>query len=444
MDNTAFIERLNMPCRFIRNLLWVTTPALLSLFMLSCVYDTTDPLHYDELYKKEYGYCREILNNYFIYRDLLPQDLDGFITVESLYLSVNEPFTEYLPKSLAADFLAFSNTTTDYTGIGIEIDSAGAGAVITHVFPNSPAAEKQLMRNDTILAIDSIGLAGVGLSKKNGYKKENNDTLKTLRIKRDTILHETIAFREYSIPIVYTDSIPCADSAIKPVAYIYVAALFDAVGGTASAAGQVANALTNTVWSAYTILDLRDNPGGMFNQSIETASKFVQAQTGIIKAKKWVDTSITADGFVQDTVFKDIDNNDYGNRTVYLLINDSTAGAAEIIVSCMRENDASCRIFGSKTFGLGLMQITAETPDSGIAKVTNAKIYSISGESYNGIGIVPDVTVSGSQYVLEAALDDIDPQIVSQNSTTINRIKEIRKKYRTRSRKPLCIKWLPE
>ena len=444
MYKTKFCSYFNLSFRLVRNLSLAVGVLFIPLSMMSCVYDTTDPSYYDDIFKKEYEYCKAFLNTYFLFRDSIPGNLDDFTSPDSLYLSVNDPYTEYVEKKDVQDFFDFANTKTENRNIGVEIDSVGTGVVITYVYPNSPAFEIQLQSGDTITEIDSLNLAGISLSTVEGYLKENKDTSKVLQIKRDTIRQVTVDFREFSIPVVYTDSIHCDDSTIKPVAYIYVAAFLDNTGGIIPTADEVGNALINTNWSTYTILDMRDNLGGLFGQSIEAVSKILPGNSEIIKLTKWVDTSITANGFLRDTTLKDIDNSDYSSRTFFLLANDSTAGVAEIMASGIRENIVSSKIFGSMTFGLGLMQIIVQTPDSGIAKVTNAKIFSITGESYNGIGIVPDVTITGSQDALEVALNDIDPQIVSQNTATINRIKELRIKYRTRSREGLCIKWVNE
>ena len=412
--------------------------------LLSCVYDTTDPYYYDEIFKKEYGYCKEFLNTYFLFRDSLPENLDAFTAPESLYLSVNESFTEYINPNEAQNFKDYLNTKTDKKGIGVEFDSVGIGVVITYVYPGSPASEKQLQYGDTILAIDSITLSGVSITTVKSYFEDINEITKTLQVKRDTIWLETITFIDYYKPAVYVDSITFNDSVEKVISYIYVAAFFQTGLIGTNTASEVSSALTNTQGSAYTILDLRDNLGGMFDQSLKVASKFLPNDGKIIKMKKWVDLSITEVGYVKDTTLTYVDDDDFGGRIYYLLVNDSTAGASEIVVSCIQENTVSHKIVGVNTYGLSLAQIIADTPDSGIAKVTNAEIFSITGGSYNGVGIDPDSPVTGGQDALEVALNDIDANIVSQNSNTINRIKELKKKHRTRNRKPLCFKWVNE
>ena len=417
---------------------------IIPLMLLSCVYDTTDPYYYDELYKKEYGYCKAFLNTYFLFRDSLPENLDAFTAPESLYLCVNDLFTEYVEKGDAPDFKDYSNTKTENKNIGIEIDSVGMGVVITYVYPNSPASEKQLQRGDTITAIDSISLAGVSMTTVNTYFEETGDTSKTLELKRDSTWLLTIGFKEYALPSVYVDSIVYDGSDTMIIAYIYIAAFLDISMNNKSTADEVKEALTNTQSAAYTILDLRDNLGGTLSQSVNVASNFLPDNGEIVKIKEWVDTSITSVGYVKDSILIDADDVDFGGRTFYLLVNDSTAGASEILVSCIQENAVNYKIVGIKTYGLGLAQILAETPDSGIAKVTNAEIFSITGGSYNCVGIDPDIIVPVGQDALEAALNDLNANIVSQNINTINRIKELREKHRTRNRKPLCIKWINE
>lgn len=406
------------------------------LILITCVYDTTDPYHYDEIYKKEFEFCKAFLDRYFYFRDSLPENPDTFSTLKNLYASVNDPFTEYIDISEIEDFLHYLRAKSE-TGLGIEIDSVAIGVVVSYVYPNSPGEQKQLQCGDTLVAVNDKSLSGINMITVKYYLGQTSGTTKIVQIKRDSIWQDTIELSEYFIPPVYVDSIN------EEIAYIYLAGFLDSTGVSGGTYSEINDALIKTQWAIYTILDLRDNLGGTFNQCIQVASKFMPVQTEIIKTKEWVaDTIVSTGGFIKDSTWIDADTTNFGDREFYLLINDSTAGATEILVSCLQKNSIANKIFGSKSYGLGLKQILTSTPNSMVAKVTFSEIFSITGESYNGMGINPDEPVTDEEDGLEKILEEIIGGELSQYMTVINRINAIREKHRTTNHnKPLCITW---
>jgi len=128
-------------------------------------------------------------------------------------------------------------------------------------------------------------------------------------------------------------------------------------------------------------------------------------------------------------------------KTYFLLINDSTVAAAEIFVSCFKENNVASKITGLTTFGFGYKQIFATTPDSGIVKVTKGHIISISGDSLHENGIIPTDPVLTTKDALEKVLEDIGGGIMLYQEV-FDRISFLQKKHKIRNRTiPLCYTW---
>jgi len=409
---------------------WALCSALAAMLFISCVFDTSDPFYYDNLFKKEYEYCRAFLDRHFYYRDSLPDSLENFSSVDSLYLSVHEPNTQYVTRSDAKKFLQRFKSAAD-TSLGILVDSVHPGVVISYVYPGSVADGARLAVFDTILCVDSTVLSGMDMNTILGKLSRQTGLTKILRYKRDTVtIQDTLKIGEYFLPPVFCDSIN------SDVFYLYVSSFVDTPISSKITAQEIEAALKSSSWAAYTIIDLRDNPGGDFGQGIMTASKFVPSQSGILRTREWVVDTL------RDSLISDADTVDFSTRTFYLLTDDVTAAASEIVVSAIRRNVPASKIVGSKTYGFGVLSIVSPTPDSGYAAVTCAELFTITGEPYKNNGIIPDISVPADKDALEYALNEIDTDILIQNPALITHISRIKEKYRPANKIQFCTRWI--
>lgn len=406
--------------------LLILASVTISLSTISCIYDPTDPFYYDNIFQKELEFCKKFLNRYFLFRDALPVNDSIFATPKSLFASVNEPYTEYLVSDTAETFRSKLKATFVSNGHGIEFDSVGNGVVVTYLYPESPAQKSPLECGDTIIVINNDTLAGLKMVTVNFYLGAIASNKKVIQIKRDTLLVDSFSLGDYTIPSVYIDSVD------TNIAYIYIAAFLDETGGTVSG---VDAALITTQWADTIIVDVRDNYGGDFDQCLLAASRFLPLGSQIIKTTEWDVDSL------KETIWVAAGLTTNDAKTYFLLINDSTAAAAEIFVSCFKENNVAAKITGLTTFGFGYKQIFTTTPDSGIAKVTKGQIISISGDSLHENGIIPTDPVLTTKDALEKVLEDIGGGIMLYQEV-FDRISFLQKKYKIRNRTiPLCYTW---
>ncbi len=406
-------------------LLFVVSVALL-LSTISCIYDPTNPYYYDTIFHKELEFCKNFLNRYFLFREAVPVNDSLFTTPKSLFAGVDEPFTEYLDPDTTEIFRSALNATIVKNGHGIEFDSVGNGILVTYLYPESPAQKLPLECGDTIIIINEDTLAGLKMVTVKLYLGAIAGNKKVIQIKRDTLLVDSFSLGDYTIPSVYIDSID------TNIAYIYIAAFLDETGGTVSG---VDDALVNTQWADTIIIDVRDNYGGDFDQCLLAASRFLPFGSPIIKTTEWDVDSL------KETIWVTAGSTTNDAKTYFLLINDSTVAAAEIFVSCFKENNVAVKITGSTTFGFGYKQIFTTTPDSGIAKVTKGWIISISGDSLHENGIIPTDPVTITEDALEQVLMDIGGGTMLYQEA-FDRISFLQKKYKNRNRTiPLCYTW---
>ena len=95
------------------------------------------------------------------------------------------------------------------------------------------------------------------------------------------------------------------------------------------------------------IVDLRDNAGGFFRAGVETAGLFLEEGNPIVSV-------INKDG-LQDSFKAEKDGVDVENP-LFLLVNENTASASEIMTGALKDN-ARAKVVGTKTFGKGVVQV---------------------------------------------------------------------------------------
>ena len=145
------------------------------------------------------------------------------------------------------------------------------------------------------------------------------------------------------------------------------------------------------------ILDLRNNPGGYFNEAIHVASEFVK--NGVIVSEK---------GRASGHEFRATGNGRLTDVPVVVLTNRGSASSSEIVAGALRDNKRA-QLVGTSTFGKGLIQERIELVNDAGLNVTVARWMLPNGEWIGEEGINPDVEVENDteteeDEVLEKAL----------------------------------------
>jgi len=142
------------------------------------------------------------------------------------------------------------------------------------------------------------------------------------------------------------------------------------------------------------VLDLRFNPGGLLDECVELADRFLDE--GVI-----VSTKGRADDDKRELTAKKDDTLKPALPLV-VLVNGASASASEIFAGAMKDHHRAS-IVGERTFGKGSVQTPYPLPDGSHLKITTARYYTPSGvsvhreEGQKEFGIAPDFTVEMSQ-----------------------------------------------
>jgi C-terminal peptidase prc len=134
----------------------------------------------------------------------------------------------------------------------------------------------------------------------------------------------------------------------------------------------------------YLILDLRDDPGGLLDQAILVSDSFLDSGEIVsIKPKNLKEYKRYMAN--KGDILRDI--------PIYVIINENTASAAEIVTAALKDNSRAT-IIGTKSFGKGSVQQLIPVGSKGeMLKMTIALYYTPAGVSIHEKGIEPDVYV---------------------------------------------------
>ena len=300
----------------------------------------------------------------------------AYEAIRKMLLKLDDPYTRFLdPKEFNQMRI---DTSGELTGVGIQImkDIESDDLIIISPIEGTPAYESGIKSGDKILSIDNIPTKGLNIE----------DAVKLIRGKRGTnvnleiLRNSRIFFKSLTRKRIEIKSVSSRLNTSKEgllIGYVRIKQF------NANASREVKDTLSeleaNNV-SGY-ILDLRNNPGGLLESSIDISRLFINK--GIIVS------TLSKDGL------KEVKRGNGGALTkkpLVVLVNEGSASASEIVSGAIRDNNRGILV-GKKTFGKGLVQSMRTLVDGSGLTVTVAKYLTPKGTDINKFGISPDIEV---------------------------------------------------
>ncbi|MBM2828942.1 MAG: ctpA-2 [Actinobacteria bacterium] len=132
------------------------------------------------------------------------------------------------------------------------------------------------------------------------------------------------------------------------------------------------------------VLDLRNNPGGLLDQAVKVADKFLES--GLV---------VYTDGRLENQKFKYFAHKEgtYTGFPIVILVNAGTASASEIVAGALQDHGRAI-VLGTQTFGKGSVQTIIPMEDGSALRLTTARYYTPNGRSIQAKGIEPDIVVT--------------------------------------------------
>ncbi len=330
---------------------------------------------------------------------LLEKNFPGFDEVDEQELiygiirgmlgALEDPHTSFFDPERSKIFL--EDVSGEFEGVGIEIGIRNGRLQVISPLKNTPAYRAGMRAGDVITAIDEDSTEDISLEeavvKIRGPKGESV-TLEVLRngeVKEISIVRDTIKIPSIEWEIIEGD-----------IAHIQLFHFHDNIHADfVKVAREVLSSPAKSI-----VLDLRNNPGGVFSASISISSMFIESGEVVVIEKGTEDDDLNRIKTIgAGPVFLDY--------PVVVLVNEGTASASEIVAGALRDQ-RNTPIVGVNSFGKGSIQRMHNLSDGSVIKITEKHFLTPNGTVIDKEGIVPDFEVEITEEDIE---QERDPQL---------------------------------
>ncbi len=308
--------------------------------------------------------------------------------IKGLTSSLGDPYTVFFPPVESEIFA--TEVRGNFEGIGAEILAQEGAITVIAPLKGSPAERAGLVPGDRIIEIN--GRSTANLATEDAVKLIRGErgtkvTLKVFRASKKTPFDISVIRDVINIPTIATRLTPEG---------VFVIELYSF---SAQAPNLFRGALREFIQSGSNklILDLRGNPGGYLEASIDMASWFLPSSDVVVRedfGKNSEEKVYRSKGY---NVFNE-------NLEFVILVDRGSASASEIMAGALRENNKATLV-GEKTFGKGSVQELINITRDTSLKVTIARWLTPNGLSISDGGITPDHVVPITEKDIEAKRD---------------------------------------
>jgi carboxyl-terminal processing protease len=274
-----------------------------------------------------------------------------------------DPYTNYIPESEIEDFKFM--TTGQYGGIGAVITKRDDFVFVSEPYFGFPAQKAGLMAGDKILKIDDVDAKGKSTEEVSKALKGQPNTDVKLLIERPYIDDSfEVSFKREKISV---KSVPYSSYLKEGIGYLKLRSF------TRNCSNDVKDAIVDLQKIGDLkglILDLRSNPGGLLNESVDIVNLFVDKGQEVVSTRGKIES--------WDKVYKANKQPLDLEVPLVVLINQSSASASEIVAGAVQDLDRGI-VIGQRSYGKGLVQQTRKLSYNAQLKLTVAKYYIPSG-----------------------------------------------------------------
>ena len=302
-------------------------------------------------------------------------------------LSSLDPHSSYMDAKQFRDMQV--QTKGEFGGLGIEVTQEDGLIKVVTPIDDTPAAKAGVLSGDIITAIDDQSTQGLTLDQAVEKMRGSINSAVKLKIVRGpkkeakdfTIVRDLIHVQSVRSKVEDDD-----------IGYIRITQFTEQTeDGLKSAMDKLHSEIPADKFKGY-ILDLRNNPGGLLDQSIDVVNSFIDRGEIVSTRGRTADETQRFDAKPGGDLS--------GGKPLVVLINGGSASASEIVSGALQDHKRATLI-GTRSFGKGSVQTIMPLGENGALRLTTARYYTPSGRSIQAKGIEPDIKV------LEDVPDDL-------------------------------------
>jgi carboxyl-terminal processing protease len=290
--------------------------------------------------------------------------------------ALGDPYTEYLSSEQAKNF--DNDLNGKLSGIGVEIGIKNNRLTVIAPIEGSPASVAGVKAGDIISAINGEDSSGLTLDE--AVKRIRGDAGTKVKL---VIVTPGKNPRELEIT---RDNINIASvvSEIKEgnIGYLRIRRFAE---DTAQKVNEVAQTFKDANANGV-IIDLRDNPGGYLDSSVNISSQFLSEGKTVVEERS---------KFKDNKTLRALSGGLLLDKPVVVLINSGSASASEILAGALHDNGRA-KLVGEKSYGKGSVQEIVKLAGGAQLKVTVAHWYTPNGVNISKEGIKPDIEIKSS------------------------------------------------
>ena len=341
----------------------------------------------------------DLLKNKYVDAEKLDAKTLYYGAIKGMLQATGDPYTTFFTAEENKQFN--EDITGNFEGIGAELGVKNGVLTIIAPLQGTPSEKAGLRSGDKIIKINGKNASDMSIEEAvdsiRGPKgssvmltifREGSQDTQDITVQREVINVKSVTIDWKENNIAYIKIMRFGDDTIK---------------GFSSAISEVKARKASGL-----IIDLRNNPGGYLDASINVASKLLP-DNKIVVIEESEDKS-------QKKMYTRGGDVASGIETV-VLINEGSASASEILAGALKDNRDNVTLIGEKSFGKGSVQELIELPQGTAAKITVARWLTPDGVQINEQGISPDQEI-------DLTLDDYNNNRDPQLDATMQTLKE--------------------
>ena len=276
-----------------------------------------------------------------------------------------DPHSVYIPKeNLQA---VKENMQGNFVGIGVQFRMINDTVTVIQPIKGGPSIKAGIKAGDRILIANKDTLFGKNMS----------STLVPTYLKGKPTTKVTLQLYRKSIDSLFTVTITRGKVNIKSVDLAYM--VTNTLGYikldrfARNTFKEFKSSLTNLIDSGMKalVLDLRGNGGGFIDIANSIVDEFLDANRLIVFTKN--NKNKIEESFASS-------KGDFKKGDLYVLIDENSASASEIVAGALQDNDKGT-IIGRRSFGKGLVQVEMDLGDGSAVRLTTARYFTPTGRS---------------------------------------------------------------